>query len=135
MKKSVSILLCCVLMLSFYACSKAKNEPEFPENASSTTVNAEDVENTNEYSENAQRLVRNINSAVDKLKLKEKASLNDQDIKNLEEQINGTCTKKDSKSSVYRFIVGNTVEFRLDMKNKQITFYVDDDLYAQRNLE
>lgn len=135
MKKTVSILLCCALMLSFYACSKAKSEPEFTENAGSTTVNAEDVENTNEYSENSQRIVRNISSAADKLRLGDKSSLSDKDIKALEQAVNGTCTKKDDRAGIYHFIVGSTVAFRLDMNNKQITFYVDDELYAQKNLE
>lgn len=135
MKKFVSIFLCIVLMFSFYACSKSKSEPEFTENASSTTLNADDVENTNEYSENSARIVRNINSSVDKMNIKSKDKLSDKDIKSFEKQINGTCIKKDSKTNTYRFMVGSTVEFRLDMKNKQITFYVDDELYAQRNLK
>lgn len=135
MKKFISIFLCVAIVFCFTACAKPKNIPEFSDNKNSTTIDAEDAENVTDFSENSPKIIRNINSAIDKMNIKDKDTLSDKEIKSLEEQINGVCTKKDSKSNIYRFIVGNTVEFRLDMKNKQITFYVDDELYAQRTIK
>lgn len=133
MKKFVSLLLCLFVVCSvFSACSKNEDLPEPDDNIEMRNS----PESTTKAEDETVKYIKQINTTIEKMKLQKLDKLNDKTIKSFEEKAKVTFSgDRGSGVYIYHFTAGDDIEFDISYPQKTVTFYVNDELYAQRELK
>lgn len=133
MKKFISLILCIFVIFSvFSACSKNEDLPEPNDNVEMQNSS----QSTTQASDEILKYINQINNTIDKMELQKLEKLSDKTIKKFEENAKVTFSgDRGSGVYLYHFTAGDEIEFDISYPQKTVTFYVNDELYAQRELK